>query len=145
MKDLKIRLIRNKKELEQVFRIREIVFIRGQKVPRQRERDGFDRSAKHVIVFYRKNPIGCARIRFIGEKAKLERIALLKRYRNKGFGKILMDYLINYCRKKEVKEIFLYSQYYIKDFYEKCGFIPRGKTFVDAGIEHIEMYLKCQP
>ncbi len=56
-----------------------------------------------------------------------------------------MDYLINYCRKKEVKEIFLYSQYYIKDFYEKCGFIPRGKTFVDAGIEHIEMYLKCQP
>ena len=142
IKNMKIRLAKNKKELEDIFRIREIVFIKGQRVPRKRERDEFDKSAKHVIVFYNKKPIGCARVRFVHKKAKLERIALLKEYRNKGLGKMIMDYLINYCRKKKSKEIVLNSQYYIKDFYRKCGFKTRGKIFMDAGIKHIEMYLK---
>jgi len=142
MKDLKIKLIKNKKELEQVLKIREIVFIKGQNVPRWRERDKFDNVAKHVIVIYKNKPVGCARIRFIGKKAKLERIALLKRYRSKGFGKAIMKYLINYAKKHKVKEIVLHSQCYIKDFYKICGFKPRGKTFMDAGIKHIEMYFK---
>jgi len=143
MKGLKIRLIKNKEEFNQVMRIREIVFVKGQDVPMNREIDGLDESSKHAVVFYKNKPIGCARIRFVGKKAKLERIALLKKYRNKGFGKIIMDYLVKYCRSKKVKEIVLYSQCYIKEFYGKCGFKERGKTFMDAGIRHIEMYLKA--
>ncbi len=142
MKDLKIRLIKNKKEFGQVFRIREIVFVKGQNVPKERERDGLDSSSRHVIVFYNGKVIGCARIRLIGNKAKLERIALLKEYRGKGFGKIIMDYLVKYCKRKKVKEIVLHSQCYIKDFYNRCGFKERGKVFYDANIKHIEMYMK---
>lgn len=119
MGDLKIRLVRNKSELDDIFRIREIVFVKGQNVPREREIDGLDTSSKQVIVLYRNKPIGCARVRLLGKKAKLERIALLKRYRNKGWGKRIMDYLIRYCGRKRVKEIVLHSQCYIKDFYTK--------------------------
>ena len=54
-----------------------------------------------------------------------------------------MGYLINYCKKKKVNEIVLHSQCYIEDFYKKCGFKTRGKTFMDAGIKHIEMYIKA--
>ncbi len=142
MKDLEVRLIKNKKEMQAVLKVREIVFIKEQKVPRHLDLDGLDKEARHVLVSYKNRPVGCARIRFIGKKAKLERLALLKRYRGMGFGKAITEYLISYCKKKKVKEIILHSQYYLKDFYGKLGFKPRGKTFMEAGIKHIEMYLK---
>ena len=140
-KNLKVRLIKNKKELGKVLTIREIIFIKEQKVSKEIEVDGLDKISKHIIVFYKAKPIGCARIRFVGKKAKLERIALLKGYRSKGIGKILMYYLINYCKNKNFKNIFMNSQYYLKDYYSKFGFKSRGKPFTEAGIKHIEMYL----
>ncbi|MBS3113660.1 GNAT family N-acetyltransferase [Candidatus Woesearchaeota archaeon] len=139
--NIQIRLIKNKKELEQVFRIREIIFIREQKVQKNIERDEFDKISKHVIILYKNKPVGCARIRLIGKKAKLERIALLKGYRGRGFGKNIVNYLIKYCKKKDIKEICMNSQYYLKNYYKKFGFKTRGKTFMEAGIKHIEMYL----
>ena len=138
---LKIKLAKTKKELEQILNIRETVFIKGQKVPKNRELDGLDNSAKHVIVTYKGRAIGCARIRFIHNKAKLERIALLKEYRGKGFGKQIMEYLIKCCKRKNPKEIVMHAQYYLKNFYDKCGFKKRGRIFIDAGIRHIEMYM----
>ena len=92
-------------------------------------------------LFYKNEPIGCARIRLIGKKAKLERIALLKKYRGKGFGKNIVNYLIKYCKKKNIKGIYMNSQYYLMNYYKKFGFKTRGKTFMEAGIKHIEMYL----
>jgi len=143
MRDLKVRLIKNKKELDEVLKIREVVFIKGQNCPRECEMDGLENEARHVIVKYKGKVIGCARIRFLENKAKLERIALLKDYRGKGFGREIMNYLIKYCRRKKVEEIFLHSQLYVKKFYEKFGFKPRGKSFLEAGIKHIEMYIKA--
>jgi len=144
MQDLKIRLVKNKKELEKVFKIRIIVFVDEQKVPPELELDEFDTlsKAKHVIMLYKGKPIGAARIRFPKNNAKLERLALLKEYRGKGFGKAIIEYMVEYCQKKKPKEIVLHGQCYAENFYRKCGFIPRGKIFMDAGIKHIEMYLK---
>ncbi len=142
MKDLEIRLIKNKKELEEVFKVREVVFIKGQNCPRECEMDGLDDDAEHIIVKNRGKTIGCARVRFLENKAKLERIALLENYRGKGFGREIMNYLIKYCKGRKVEEIFLHSQVYVKDFYKKFGFKPRGKVFLEVGIEHIEMYMK---
>ena len=140
----RINLVKTKMELEQVLRIREIVFIKGQKVPENRERDGLDKTSKHAIVFYKNRPISCARVRFVHDRAKLERIALLKNYRGKGFGKLIMQYLIRYCKRKKSKEIVMHAQYYLKGYYYKFGFKIRGKVFMDAGIKHIEMYMKNQ-
>jgi len=144
VQDLKIRLVKNKKELEKVFKIRMTVFVDEQKVPPELELDEFDilSKAKHVIALYKGKPAGAARIRFPGNKAKLERLALLKKYRGNGFGKMIIEYMVKYCKKKNPKEILLHSQCYAEKFYRKCGFIPRGKIFLDAGIRHIEMYLK---
>jgi len=52
-----------------------------------------------------------------------------------------MNYLINYCKKRKVKEIYFHAQYHTKDFYKKYGFKTRGKIFIEAGVKHIEMYL----
>ena len=136
---IKIKIAKSKNELDNVFKIREIVFIREQKVSENIEKDKFDTTAKHFILYYKNKPIGCARIRLVGGKAKLERIAVLKNYRGKGFGKTIVDYLIKYCKSKKINEIFMNAQHYLKDYYKKFGFMPIGKPFMEAGIKHIKM------
>ena len=141
--NLKIKIIKTKKELKSAFNIRNIVFGKEQKIPRKIDFDGLDNKTKQILVLYNNKPIGTARIRFIQNRAKLERIALLKKYRGRGLGEKLMNFLIDYCKKKEIKEIYFHAQCYLKDFYKKFGFKIRGKSFIEAGkIKHIEMYLK---
>ena len=142
MKSPKIRLVRNKAELEKVLRVREAVFIKGQGVSRKRERDGLDREAKHAIVLLGKTAVGCARIRFEGKEAHLERIAVLERYRSSGLGKKLMCYLLSYCRRRKVERIVMHSQHYIRGFYEKFGFRQKGGIFMDASIKHVTLEKK---
>jgi len=139
--NLEIKLVKNKEELDQVIEIRKNVFVKEQKVPLDLELDGLDSEAEHVIVYLGNEPIGCARIRK-NKYAKLERIAIIKKYRGKGFGKRLTEFLVDYCKQKNFDEIRLHSQTYIRDFYKKCGFKIRGKPFFEAGIEHVEMYVK---
>lgn len=142
MYDVKIRIARTGKDIGAALKIRHTVFVIGQSVPQLLEIDGFDSRAKHVLVLYRNKPAGCARIRFLGKKARLERIGVLERYRGKGLGLLLTKYLVAYCKRKKVREIAMHAQYHLRDFYGKLGFRPRGKTFMEAGIRHVEMRMK---
>lgn len=142
MRGLKIRLARNRAELAKVLKVREAVFIKGQHVPLARERDGLDAGSKHAIVLLRGKAVGCARIRFMGRKAKLERIAVLARFRGTGLGKKVMAYLLSYCRRRKARKIVMHSQHYIRGFYEKFGFRQKGGIFMDAGIKHVELWRK---
>ncbi len=143
MSDIVIKKAETGSELAQVFNIREIVFIKGQNVPEKRDRDEYDVTANHFLLLIENKPIGCARVRFyrkgFAKIAKIERVAILDAYQKTGLGKMLMDYLINFCKKQGAKEIDLHSQLHAKDFYIKCGFKQYGQVFMDAGIEHIAM------
>ena len=141
MNDLRVKKVENKHELEQVFNIRKNVFIEEQNVPTEIEMDEFDNIAEHFIAYLNDKPIGCARIRF-NDHLKLERIAIIKEYREKGFGTQLTKYLIKYSLKRNESDIIMHSQYYAKDFYKKFGFVEVGEPFYEAGIKHIKMILK---
>jgi len=119
MKDIDIRLVVNREELEQVFKIRELVFVKEQNVQNEQERDEFDTSSNHVLAMCRNKPMGCARMQFIDRRAKLERVAVLKNCRKRGVGALLMDYLVTYCKKNAVEEIFLHAQCEVTDFYKR--------------------------
>jgi len=141
--NLKIQIVGNQKEFDDVISIRKKVFIEEQNVPIDIEIDGLDDEAEHVIAYLGGEPIGCARIRF-NTYAKIERIAVMKDHRGKGFGRKITEFLIDYCKQKNVDEIRLHAQMHTADFYKKLGFFERGKTFFEADIEHIEMYMNLQ-
>lgn len=136
---LEIELVKSEEDLEEVREIREKVFVNEQGIPRSREKDGRDEEATHLIARLGEEPIGTARIRYVNNEAKLERISILKTYRKRGFGKKLVKKSIGYCEKKEVSKIFLHSQIYLQSFYEKIGFKPVGEPFLEAGVEHVKM------
>lgn len=141
---LSIKVVENEKEMKEVLGIRKIIFIEEQNIPENRERDELDEKATHFLVKFNNRPIGAARVRFLGNTGKLERISLLRSHRRRGYGKRVVDYLAKYCEEKGVSEIVLHSQLYLKEFYERCGFKPRGKIFFEAGVEHIEMFRECK-
>lgn len=141
MNNLEIKKVNNKDDLEKTIEIRKNVFIKEQNVPLDIEIDGLDSEAEHFIAYLDDEPIGCARIRTNKNYAKLERIAIIKKHRGKGFGRQLTDFLIDYCKHKNFHEISLHAQSYVSDFYKKHGFKIRGKPFFESRIEHVEMYL----
>lgn len=144
MKKLDIKLVENTEELQCCFHVREEVFIKEQRVSREEEMDEHDRTATHIIAYCDGKVAGCARIRFMGTKAKLERLAIIKEFRKKGVGKEILRFMIAYCKEEGVVEAYGHAQLYARDFYEKCGFKARGGEFMEAGIRHIEMYKKTR-
>ena len=139
---ISVRMARTRGDLERAFSVREEVFIKGQRVPRGIEMDGREGEARHFLAYYRGRLAGCARIRFMGKRAKLERIAVLGRYRKRGLGKAITAHMVRYARRQGAKEALMHAQCHAGSFYEKCGFTPRGGIFLEAGMEHRKMIKK---
>ena len=72
-----ISLIKTKKDLKKAFEIRRKVFVEEQKIDPDVEYDEHESICKHFLIKYKNKPVGVCRIRFIGNKAKLERLAIL--------------------------------------------------------------------
>jgi len=120
--------------------IREEVFVKEQEVPAHLEYDGNDDDATHYIVFYNKKAVGTARWRKTTAGIKLERFAILKNYRNKGVGKILLDSVM--CDVlKTGQTIYLHAQEKAVNYYLRAGFKIHGSAFWEAGIKHFKMVL----
>ena len=71
--------------------IREIVFVIEQEVDEAEEFDEFEDESIHYLLMLNDKAIATARWRIIGEKTKLERFAMLKEYRNKGYGTLILS------------------------------------------------------
>ncbi len=92
-----------------------------------------------------KQIIGTCRLRFINNKAKLERMAIKKEYRKQGLGSALINKIFEFSKEKKLKEIYLHSQLKAKEFYLSNGFeVISEATFQEAGIEHIKMNKKIR-
>lgn len=142
MDELEIRLVKDQDEFDTVLAIRREVFVEGQSVPLERELDGLDDTAEHIIVLLGDEPIGCTRVRYDERGARLERIAILKEWQGRGFGRRLVGFLVEHCQKQGMDEVVLHSQCAVRGFYEELGFTAHGPIFMDAGIEHVAMSLR---
>lgn len=128
-------------ELNGAFAVRKKVFVEEQGIPEELEWDEHDKEALHIVAKDANKVIGTARILFLdANQAKLERMAVLKRFRHKGVGRGITSFVNEELRKRNVNEIFLHAQYRVVDFYKSCGFEEVGTTFCEAGIEHIKMH-----
>lgn len=126
---------------ETCFAIREEVFVRGQNVPLALERDEHDDSATHILAEDDNGHIlGTARLRYLGDMAKIERVAVLEEARGKGIGRGLMAFIIeNTAEKGDIAKLKLGSQSHAIPFYAALGFEPVGEEYMDAGIPHRDM------
>ncbi len=140
---LKCILVQTEEELKVCFEIRKKVFIEEQKVTYEEEFDEFDKlnNTKHFLLSLNENLIATCRLRITQDGQKIERVAILKEYRNKGYGKLFMQKVLEYCKLQNNKRVYLYAQENVIPFYEKLGFLAYGESFLDARIPHKAMDL----
>ena len=137
MTAIKISKITSDTELKDCFHIRTIVFINEQNVPLAEEMDQWDQEADHYLLSMAGKSAATARVRYISDIAKIERVAVLKEMRGHNIGQRLMTYIMADIKKNPaVKIMKLGAQTHAIAFYEKLGFKCYGDEFLDAGILH---------
>jgi predicted GNAT family N-acyltransferase len=135
-----INKVSSPEDLQECFKIRRIVFNKEQSVSTEKEFDGNDNIAQHYLLTVDNKPSGTARIRYVNNTAKIERMAILNSMRGKSLGKSMIEYILNdLIKDKELSQIILSAQTHAIAFYEKVGFKICSDQYLDAGIEHRDM------
>jgi len=139
MKSGIFRIAESSEDQKKVFAIRSKVFCEEQLVPESIEIDEYESSSIHVIGELEGDPVACGRLRFVGDYAKIERLAVQKVYRGQGYGDLLLEFVLDTARAKGFKKFKLHAQVASEQFYLKHGFKPEGGEFLEANIAHCIM------
>jgi len=135
--DINVKIVKSPSEKELVLTIRKAVFIRGLNIPEHLEIDENENVATYVLAYIKNNPVGTARWRKTEKGIKLERFAVLDKYRSNGIGAKITKFILN--NLKETQPIYLFAQESAIKFYEKLGFKSIGNLFEEVGIKHQKM------
>lgn len=137
--------ITNREELEQAFKIREAVFVHEQEVAPEEEYDEYENTSTHFIAYDADgNPCGTARWRHTDKGIKLERFAVLEKFRGTGIGSLLVKNVLKDIQKnagKDKPRVYMHAQTHAVPFYKKFGFLCQGDEFDECGIMHFQMSL----
>jgi len=116
--------------------IRQKVFVEEQQVPEELEWDNLDKNSIHFLGKEGNRPVACARLvkdEFLG------RVAVLKDYRNHGWGGRLIRAAEQYLIEHHKGRLSLNAQANSYSFYFNNGYRPDEEMFWDANIPHLKM------
>lgn len=118
--------------------IREEVFIEEQAVDKSLEIDELENQTTHLVGYCDSVPCCTARLYLKNQShLKIQRVAVLKKYRHKGIGTELLQEIEKLAQQHfRVRYLVLDSQDHAIPFYEKSGYKASGEGFMDAGIPH---------
>ncbi|MEH2399397.1 GNAT family N-acetyltransferase [Nostoc sp.] len=140
MSNLFIRVAELPEEFPAIQAIRISVFQQEQGVDPALEFDGKDDISDHLIAYLDGEAVGTTRIRYLDEKtAKIERLAVLSTARGQGIGKKIMVEALQVIASKNIPEVVIHAQEYMKSLYQKLDFVEEGEIFQEAGIAHVIM------
>ncbi|MEI1374013.1 GNAT family N-acetyltransferase [Nostoc sp. UHCC 0926] len=143
MSNLVIRVAELPEEFPAIQAIRISVFQQEQGVDPALEFDGKDDISDHLIAYLDGEAVGTTRIRYLDEKtAKIERLAVLSIARGQGIGKKIMVEALQVIARRNIPEVVIHAQEYVKSLYQKLDFVEEGEIFQEAGIAHVIMRKK---
>lgn len=116
--------------------IRFTVFVEEQGVPFEIELDECDPLSVHAVVFDQGKPVATGRLLPDGH---IGRMAVLKEWRGRGIGALMLTRLIERAKARGDREVVLSAQIQAAPFYAAHGFVAHGEEYMEAGIRHQEM------
>jgi len=127
-------------ELETVFAIRREVFVVEQNCPPELEWE-FEDESHHFLATDDGEPAGACRWRKTDKGYKLERFAVLQKFRGKGVGQELVKAVLAGL-PTDAAYVYMHAQIQAVPLYEKFNFEKIGPEFEEAGIRHFKMVRK---
>lgn len=138
------------------YALRHLVFVVGQRVPEDLERDELDAAADHAVAVQEGRVVGTGRLvdgridetgrlerATVGQVGTVGRMAVAADLRGAGIGRALLDLLVQLARERGLAAVELHAQVHARQFYERAGFLAFGQTYREAGIEHLGMRKQC--
>ena len=129
-------------DTKEIKEIRKVVFSDELNIPESYLFDEYDKTCNQFLIKNNEITIGTLRLRKENDAIKLERMAILPKFRKMSFGLRTIDEVKKYCMTKNESKIFLDSIYDVRGFYRKCGFGEIGTIFERVGLPHIRMELE---
>lgn len=131
-----VRQIDGADEMEEVFRIRDEVFVREQRLTNDARRDPDDRTSIHFLAWRDGQPLGTGRLTVFGREAQVAWVAVRAAARRGGLGLAVMQAIIERAELENTAYIVLNAQAHAITFYENLGFEIVGPEFTMGGIAH---------
>ncbi len=127
--DFTIKTVVSIEELMDAIAIRKAVFVEEQGISPELDFDSKEMLSQHVLVYLGKRPIATGRLFMDKDKeGHLSRIAVVKSYRSRGIGKLIVEKLERIARTKNITKVYLHPHSHLKRFYEELGYyeVPEG-------------------
>jgi len=137
---VEVRKVTDPADLEKVFAIRREVFVGEQNCPPELEWEHEDES-NHFLATVDGVPAGASRWRRTDKGYKLERFAVLKKFRGNGVGQQLVKTVLA-DMPADADYVYLHAQVDAVTLYERFNFVKIGPEFEEAGIRHYKMEKK---
>ena len=137
---LQVRKVTDPPDLEKVFAIRREVFVGEQNCPPELEWE-FEDESNHFLATVDGEPAGASRWRKTDNGYKLERFAVLKKFRGLGLGQELVKAVLADL-PEDAEYVYMHAQLGAIKLYEKFNFEKIGPEFEEAGIKHYKMVRK---
>lgn len=143
MLNIKVHLIQNKNELDDMYYQRWLVLRAPLGMERGTEKDKYDDSAIHLVAVCDRNVIGSARLRELSaELGSIAYVSVLPNFQNQGIGTKLIQELIEIAKEKNLRTLRVMTRLNALEFYKRLGFLEKGTPFEYLDIPHTFMYLK---
>jgi predicted GNAT family N-acyltransferase len=134
-----IRRADGQSELDAAIELRHEVFCVEQGVPVHEELDGRDADGVHLVAVSDGELLGTCRVLLVGPTAQFSRLAVRADARRRGIATALLQAADVETREAGGRRLVLHAQTYARALYDAAGYAPRGRVFMEAGIEHIAM------
>ena len=136
-KEIEVKKVTDPVDLEKVFAIRRQVFVVEQDCPPELEWE-FEDESNHFLATVDGEPAGACRWRKTDKGYKLERFAVLKKFRGMGVGQELVRSVLADL-PTDADYVYMHAQIQAVPLYEKFNFEKVGPEFEEAGIRHYKM------
>jgi predicted GNAT family N-acyltransferase len=134
-----VRRAQGEEEMAALIELRHEVFCEEQGVPVREELDGRDHEAMHLVAVSGTDVLATCRLLFVGATVQFSRLAVRASARRRGIASALLERADEEARAGGARRLVLHAQTYARSLYDQAGYEPRGRVFMEAGIEHIAM------
>ena len=134
-----VRRLRGESEMQAALKLRHEVFCVEQGVPEREELDGRDGDGVHLVAISDGEVLATCRLLFVGPTVQFSRLAVRQTARRHGIASALLALADDETRAGGARRLVLHAQTYARSLYDAAGYEPRGRVFMEAGIEHIAM------
>lgn len=130
-------------ELHALVRLREEVFVVGQRITAEAEFDGLDPACTHVLGRDGTGEVLATARLFLGQDpVKVGRIAVARHVQRAGLGTRLMDFVHEVLGGRAAA---MSAQAHLVPWYERLGWRATGPVYDECGIPHRRLLRAASP